>query len=60
MVVKNTLSRLLQQPEGSFFLFGPRGTGKSTWLRAMLAGAHYVDLLDERRYRSYLGNAGPL
>ena len=25
--------RLLAKPDGSFFLFGPRGT-KSTWLRA--------------------------
>jgi predicted AAA+ superfamily ATPase len=58
MVVKNTVKRLLRQPEGSFFLFGPRGTGKSTWLRATFRDAHYVDLLDERRYRGYLGNAG--
>jgi len=26
-------ARLLEVPRGSFFLFGPRGTGKSTWLR---------------------------
>jgi len=58
MVVKKTVARLLRQPEGSFFLFGPRGTGKSTWLRATFQGAHYIDLLDERRYRGYLGNAG--
>ena len=29
----------------SFFLFGPRGTGKSTWLRQVLPGALVVDLL---------------
>ena len=38
--------RLLQPPERSFFLFGPRGTGKSTWLRGVLPGALYLDLLD--------------
>jgi predicted AAA+ superfamily ATPase len=27
-----TVPRFLQPPAGSFFLFGPRGTGKSTWL----------------------------
>jgi uncharacterized protein len=58
MIVNNTLPRLLQEPEGSFFLFGPRGTGKSTWLRASFPDAHLVDLLDERRYRGYLQNAG--
>ena len=25
-------SRFFQDPKQSFFLFGPRGTGKSTWL----------------------------
>jgi ABC-type cobalamin transport system ATPase subunit len=27
-----TPGRFLQVQAGSFFLFGPRGTGKSTWL----------------------------
>lgn len=31
--------------KGNFFLFGPRGTGKSTWLRMQIADAHYIDLL---------------
>jgi predicted AAA+ superfamily ATPase len=37
--------------EQSFFLFGPRGTGKSTWCRRQFADAVFVDLLqaDERR-----------
>jgi uncharacterized protein len=30
----------------SFFLFGPRGTGKSTWLRQALPGALFLDLLE--------------
>ena len=39
-------ARLLDKPSGSVFLFGPRGTGKSTWLRDNLAGAVTYDLLD--------------
>jgi predicted AAA+ superfamily ATPase len=38
-------SRLLTPPERSFFLFGPRGTGKSSWVRATYPGAPYFDLL---------------
>lgn len=40
--------RDLALPERSFFLFGPRGTGKTTWLRSVLPAAHWVDLLLER------------
>lgn len=32
-------------PAESFFLFGPRGTGKSTWLRQTLPDALWFDLL---------------
>ena len=35
-------SRVLSAPERSFFLFGPRGTGKSTWLRQAFPGAYNV------------------
>jgi predicted AAA+ superfamily ATPase len=37
--------RFLQAPRQSFFLFGPRGTGKSTWLHRTFPGALVVDLL---------------
>jgi uncharacterized protein len=47
-------TRVLRPPRGSFFLFGPRGTGKSTWLRAIFPGAHTINLLDEALYQSYL------
>lgn len=50
--------RILEPPKGSFFLFGPRGTGKSTWLRATFPSAHTIDLLSEARYQSYLSDAG--
>ena len=45
--------RFLQDPKGNFFLFGPRGTGKSTWLGEVYPGALVLDLLApdlERRY----------
>lgn len=38
-------TRQLQFPERSFFLFGPRGTGKTTWLRQVLPKALWFDLL---------------
>lgn len=39
------LSRLLRPPKASFFLVGPRGTGKSTWIRANFPSAKNYDLL---------------
>lgn len=40
------IKRFLSLPESeSVFLFGPRGTGKSTWLRKHLPEALYIDLL---------------
>ena len=46
--------RLLAPPPQSFFLFGPRGSGKSTWVRHELPEAYRIDLLDEARYQGYL------
>jgi uncharacterized protein len=43
-------TRDLGLPDRSFFLFGPRGTGKTTWLRQQLAKARWYDLLLEREY----------
>jgi predicted AAA+ superfamily ATPase len=37
--------RFFRPPDESFFLLGPRGTGKSTWLRHVLPDALHVDLL---------------
>ena len=36
--------RLLQAPRQSFFLFGPRGSGKSTWVREELPRAHRIEV----------------
>jgi predicted AAA+ superfamily ATPase len=43
--------RFFELPEQSFFLFGPRGTGKSTWLRHRLPEATVVDLLRPEVHR---------
>jgi predicted AAA+ superfamily ATPase len=44
------IPRLLARPTRSFFLFGPRGTGKSTWLKQALPKAPRLDLLDASLY----------
>ena len=50
------IERFFRLPEDSCFIFGPRGTGKSTWLREHLGNAqsHFVNLLDGATYREYL------
>lgn len=45
--------RFFQNPQQSFFLFGPRGTGKTMWLKENLTNAIFVDLLDPEVYRGY-------
>ncbi len=48
-----TIRRFLQDPGTHLFLFGPRGTGKSTWLALVFPEAVVVDLLSpdiERRF----------
>ena len=46
------LSRFLEPPASSFFLFGPRGTGKSLWLRAAFPDALRLDLLDPGTFQT--------
>jgi predicted AAA+ superfamily ATPase len=50
------LPRLLKSPQQSFFLMGPRGSGKSTWLRATFPDAHVFDLLSEDTYQRLLSS----
>ena len=52
----STYERLLRPPEQSFFLFGMRGVGKSTWARATFPDVVYVDLLDELLYHDLLAD----
>jgi len=46
--------RLLTAPKQSFFLFGLRGVGKSTWAIANFPNATRIDLLDQSLYTTYL------
>jgi predicted AAA+ superfamily ATPase len=45
--------RFFPRPKESFFLFGPRGTGKSTWARKALPDALWIDLLEPETLRTY-------
>jgi uncharacterized protein len=47
--------RFLKAPQRhSFFLFGPRGTGKSSWVQRSYPNAVYIDLLEDETYRRLL------
>jgi len=48
--------KIVAPQEGSFFLLGPRGTGKSSWVRTQFKGAAYVDLLDADIYTDLLSS----
>ncbi len=55
--------RILQLPldqKNSLFLFGPRGTGKTSWLKEHLADYLYLDLLDFSVYGSLSANPNKL
>jgi predicted AAA+ superfamily ATPase len=52
--MKKAIARLIHCPETSFFLFGPRGTGKSTWLNMVMPNALLIDLLSQEEYHHYL------
>jgi predicted AAA+ superfamily ATPase len=45
--------RFFQESKQSFFLFGPRGTGKSTWVKQNIKKSLYIDLLAADVFRSY-------
>ncbi len=45
--------RLFRAPTQSYFLFGPRGTGKSTWLKQTYPDALLIDLLNDDAFRTY-------
>lgn len=50
------IDRFFDPPQESFFLFGPRGTGKSTLVKRHFQEAIYVDLLDPEVFRTYSAN----
>jgi predicted AAA+ superfamily ATPase len=47
------IDRFLKTPKENFFLFGPRGTGKSTWAGILFKDALTVNLLEPDVFRSY-------
>ncbi len=47
-------TRSLKAPSSSFFLFGARGTGKSTWLRKNFKDAQWFNFLDETLFQKLL------
>ncbi|MBM3144936.1 MAG: ATP-binding protein [Chloroflexi bacterium] len=52
-------TRLLQPAANkSFFLFGPRGTGKTTWVKARFPDAVYLDLLESGLFTRLLADPG--
>jgi len=47
--MSSIIQRSLECPDQSFFLLGPRGTGKSTWLQQVLGQrATIIDLLQSK------------
>ncbi len=57
---KTPIKRLVKLPDRSFFLFGPRGVGKTTWLKNVLPEAIYFDLLDASLFLELSQNPGHL
>ena len=54
-------NRLLKPPaHKSFFLFGGRGTGKTTWVLNTFPKALYIDLLHAETYNRLLVNPSRL
>lgn len=50
--------RLIKPPKDkSFFLFGPRGTGKTTWVKSAFPNAVYLDLLEAEVFNDLLANS---
>jgi len=51
------ISRVVNYPKNkSFFLFGPRGTGKSYWLKHEFPDALLIDCLNDATYRRLLAH----
>ncbi len=48
------IHRFFKEPGMSYFIFGPRGTGKSTWLKMRYkSNCLYLDLLSPQVFREY-------
>lgn len=51
-------NRLMTLPSRSFLLLGPRGVGKTTWLRRALPDAHWYNLLLDRELLRLMRDPG--
>jgi predicted AAA+ superfamily ATPase len=51
--MESVIPRHITPPSQSFFLFGPRGTGKTTWLKDGYPDALVIDLLEADVFRAY-------
>ncbi len=51
--MESIIPRCFKPPTQSYFLFGPRGSGKSTFLKATYPDAFYIDLLKPDIQRKY-------
>ncbi len=56
----NRILKLPLEGKSSLFLFGPRGTGKTSWIKTYLPDAIYLDLLDFSLYSSLLAEPNRL
>lgn len=56
----NEIPRFLALPEGTFFLWGPRQSGKTTLIKSRLADAHRIDLLKAKNRMRYQLEPGRL
>lgn len=52
--MERILDRYFKDPKQSYFLFGPRGTGKSTIIHSRHPDALFIDLLQPEVVRSYM------
>ncbi len=50
---KRIISQSIKE-KTSFFLFGPRGTGKTHWVKSQFPKAIYIDLLDGATLQAFL------
>ena len=48
--------RFFKDDDTSYFLFGPRGTGKTTWLNAVCGDGYRIDLLNAETRLSLMSN----
>ncbi len=59
-MTNDSIRRILTVPKRSFFLFGARGTGKSTWLKQKFQNTLFFDLLKSSLYLELVQNPSRL